>query len=64
MMHDRELHQSKMIQSQHDIELERQKADMLMAQHAMKQTDMANRTRERQAAQQFKMTQPIGGGRA
>jgi len=60
--HDRELHQSKMIQSQQDIELERQKADMLMAQHAMKQSDMANRTRERQAAQQFKMSQPRPNG--
>jgi len=60
--HDRELHQSKMIQSQQDMQLERQKADMLMAQHAMKQSDMANRTRERQAAQQFKMSQPRPNG--
>jgi hypothetical protein len=60
--HDRELHQSKMIQSQQDIELERQKADMLMAQHAMKQADMQNRTRERQAAQQFKMSNPRPNG--
>jgi len=51
-----------MIQSQQDMELERQKADMLMAQHAMKQSDMANRTRERQAAQQFKMSQPRPNG--
>jgi hypothetical protein len=56
-MHDRELHQSKMIQSQQDMALERQKADLLMQQHAAKQSDMASRQRERQSAQQFKQQQ-------
>ena len=60
-MHDRELHQSKMIQSQQDMALERQKADLLMQQHAMRSSDMQAKQRERQAAQQFKMSQPVGG---
>jgi hypothetical protein len=57
-MHDQETHQQSMIKNQADIDLQRQKADFAVQQHQMKQNDFAQRAQERQAAQQFKMTQP------
>jgi hypothetical protein len=58
MMNDRESHQQDMIKTQAEIEADRQKADLAQQQHTMKMDDMQQRQRERQAAQQFKMTQP------
>jgi hypothetical protein len=53
-MHDRETHQQAMIKSEADIEATRQKAQLALQQHALKQDDMARRQQERQAAAQFK----------
>jgi hypothetical protein len=57
-VHDQETHQQSMIKNQADIDLARQKADLAVQQHQMKQNDMAARQQERQAAAQFKLMQP------
>jgi hypothetical protein len=61
MMHDRESHQQDMIKSAADIDAAKQKADLAMQAHTMKQDDLRQRQEERQAAAQFKMMQPQQG---
>jgi hypothetical protein len=60
MQESREAHQAQLMSNQQKMEIERQKAALNVQQHTMKQNDMAARQSERQAAQQFKMTQPKG----
>ena len=57
MKENREAHQAHMLENQQKMELERQKADLAVQQHGMRQQDMVSKQNERQAAQQFKMTQ-------
>ena len=61
-MESREAHQAHMLEKGQDMELSRQKADLAVQAHEHKQADMANRASERQAMQQFKMTNPANGG--
>jgi len=63
-MESREAHQAHMLEKGQDMQLNQQKADLAVQAHQHKQTDMANRASERQAMQQFKMTNPgnSGGG--
>jgi hypothetical protein len=58
--HDREAHQAEMIRAAADLQLSAQKADMAKAAHIARQGDLAARQGERQAAQQFKQSQPQG----
>jgi hypothetical protein len=60
MQESREAHQAQLMSNQQKMEIERQKASLAAQQHAMKQNDMRARQSERQAAQQFKMSQPKG----
>jgi hypothetical protein len=62
-MHDREKHQLDMVKSQQEMEADRQKMDLAVQQSSLKSADMQNRQAEREALAQFKMNQPIGGGR-
>jgi hypothetical protein len=62
MMHDREQHQASMIETQENMRLNAQKAAMAQAAAQAKQADMAARADERRVAQQFKQSQPQGGG--
>ena len=64
LMQNRESHQAHVIEKTQDMELARQKAQLGVQQANLKQTDMAQRSAERAAQHQFKMTQPPGGGRA
>ena len=57
MMENREAHQAHMLENQQKMALDRQKADLAVQQHGMRQQDMVSKQNERQAAQQFKMTQ-------
>ena len=61
MQESSEAHQANLAANQQKMQLEQQKAGVVMAQHAAKQQDMAARQSERQAAQQFKMSQPPKG---
>jgi hypothetical protein len=49
-MESREEHQAHMIERDQDMQLTRQKGDLAIAAHNMKQNDMANRANERQMA--------------
>ena len=60
MQESREAHQAQLAANQQKMEIERQKAVTAQQQHMAKQNDMAARQSERQAAQQFKMSQPKG----
>jgi hypothetical protein len=53
-MTDREAHQMHVLEKQQDMQLNRQKAEIVMQSHAAKQADMANRANERQMAAQQK----------
>jgi hypothetical protein len=64
LMQNRESHQAHVIEKTQDMELARQKAQIGVQQANLKQTDMAQRSAERAAQHQFKMSQPPGGGRA
>jgi hypothetical protein len=59
----REAHQADMLGKDQDMALARQKADLAAEAHANKQIDIQNRARERQAAAQFRMTNPAPQGR-
>jgi hypothetical protein len=61
-MAEREAHQMDLIGKQQDMRLAAQKAAMAQAAHIAKQGDLAARADERKAAQQFKQSQPQGGG--
>jgi hypothetical protein len=61
MQESQQAHQAQLAANQQKMMLERQKADLLMQQHTMKQADFSSRVQERRAAQQFKMNQPQGG---
>jgi hypothetical protein len=61
MAESQQAHQAQLAANQQKMMLERQKADLLMQQHTMKQADFSSRVQERCAAQQFKMNQPQGG---
>jgi hypothetical protein len=56
LMQGREEHQQEMIKTNAETDLLRQKADLAMQAHTMKQDDMRQRQAERQAAAQFKQT--------
>jgi hypothetical protein len=60
MQESQQAHQAQLAANQQKMMLERQKADLLMQQHTMKQADFSSRVQERRAAQQFKMNQPQG----
>ena len=60
MQESRESHQAQLMANQQKMALERQKAATAQQQSIDKQNDMAARQSERQAAQQFKMSQPKG----
>jgi hypothetical protein len=62
MQESAQAHQAQLAANQQKMALERQKADLLMQQHTLRANDMASRQNERRAAQQFKMSQPQGGG--
>ena len=53
-MADREAHQAEMVKSDADMQIARQKAELMQQQHVMKSEDMQAKQGERQAAQQFK----------
>ena len=57
-MADREKHQADMMKSQSDLQAAAQKIDLAKQAAQVKQGDMAARANERQAMQQFKMSQP------
>jgi hypothetical protein len=60
-MHDREKHQMDLIGKQADMQADARKMQMMEAAQSAKQNDLAARASERQAAQQFKQSQPQGG---
>jgi hypothetical protein len=61
MQESQQAHQAQLAANQQKMMLERQKADLLMQQHAMKQQDMAARQGERQEAMRMKaMQRPPG----
>jgi hypothetical protein len=64
MQESREAHQANLAANQQKMQIEQQKAQANLAQQAAKAQETAARISERQAAQAFKMSQPLGGGRA
>ena len=54
----REAHQAHMLENQQKMALDRQKFDMQVGAHQMKQADNVARSNERQMAHQQKMSQP------
>ena len=60
-MQDREAHQAHMFEKSQDMELNRQKFDLQVGSHQMKQQDIATRASERQMAAQQKALNPTRG---
>lgn len=57
LLESREAHQMDMAGKQQDMALNQQKADQQIQAHSAKLTDIASRQQDRQAQQQFRMTQ-------
>jgi hypothetical protein len=63
MQESAQAHQMSMAKSALDMKAQQQKADLAIQQHTLRANDMMRRQNERNAAQQFRMTQrPPGGG--
>jgi hypothetical protein len=62
LMESQQTHQANILGKMADFKLNQQKADLAQQTHEAKLNDMAARQSERAAQQQFKMSQPIGGG--
>jgi hypothetical protein len=60
LLESRESHQANMMESQQDMQLNQQKADLAIQTHNMKLQQAEQRAAQQHAAQQFKMQQPPG----